>query len=155
AGFVTATFIEHTSRAKTRRASCRCDGILPLCGPFGSEDPQCGSGDEVALEVEGVVNRTVHAEEALGGSSRLEPLQLALASSDCLMRILRPIVFPKPLLMPTGQSKTPERGGVGAQLVGNQQFRHEAVLLEQLAHQPQRRPTSRWRWTSMSRTSPS
>jgi hypothetical protein len=28
-----------------------------------------GSGDEVALKVEGVVNRTVHAEEALGGSS--------------------------------------------------------------------------------------
>ena len=95
----------------------------------------------MTLKVEGVVNRTVHAEEALGGSSRLEPLQLALASSDCLMRILRPIVFPKPLLMPTGQSKTPERGGVGAQLVGDQQFRHEALLLEQLAHQPQRRPT--------------
>ena len=95
----------------------------------------------MTLKVEGVVNRTVHAEEALGGSSRLEPLQLALASSDCLMRILRPIIFPKPLLMPTGQSKTPERGGVGAQLVGDQQFRHEALLLEQLAHQPQRRPT--------------
>ena len=95
----------------------------------------------MALKVEGVVNRTVHAEEALGGPSRLESLQLALASSGCLMRILRPIVFPKPLLMPTGQSKTPERGGVGAPLVGDQQFRHEALLLEQLAHQPQRRPT--------------
>jgi hypothetical protein len=70
------------------------------------------------------VNRTVHAEKALGGSSRLEPLQLALASSDCLMRILRPIVLPKTLLMPTGQSQTPERSGVGAQLVGDQQFRH-------------------------------
>ena len=67
-------------------ASCRCDGILAMCGRFGSEVPQCGSGDEVALKVEGVVNRTVHAQEALGGSSRLEPLQLALASSDCLMR---------------------------------------------------------------------
>src|SRR5580692_1620913 len=126
--------------AKARQPSCRCDGILPLCGSFGPEDPQCGSGDEMTLKVEGVVNRTVHAEEALGGSSRLEPLQLALASSDCLMRILRPIVFPKPLLMPTGQSKTPERGGVGAQLIGDQQFRHEALLFEQLAHQPQRRP---------------
>jgi hypothetical protein len=39
----------------------------------------------VALKVEGVVNRTVHAQEAVGGSSRLEPLQLAFASSDCLM----------------------------------------------------------------------
>jgi hypothetical protein len=46
----------------------------------------------VALKVKGVVNRTVQAEEALGGSSRLEPLQLALALSDCLVRILRPIV---------------------------------------------------------------
>jgi hypothetical protein len=57
--------IEHALGAKTRHASCRCDGILPLCGSFGSEDPQCGSGDEVALKVEGVVNRTVQAEEAL------------------------------------------------------------------------------------------
>jgi len=77
-------------------ASCRCDGILPMCGRFGSEDPQCGSGDEVALKVEGVVNRTVHAQEALGGSSRLEPLQLALPSSDCLMRILRPLFLRSP-----------------------------------------------------------
>jgi hypothetical protein len=83
----------------------------------------------MTLKVEGVVNRTVHAEEALGGSSRLEPRQLALASPDCLMRILRPIVFPKPLLMPTNQSKTPERGGVGAQLVGDQQFRAKPCLL--------------------------
>ena len=93
--------VEHALRAKARQASCRCDGILPLCGSFGPEDPQCGSGDEMTLRVEGVVNRTVHAEEALSGSSRLEPLQLALASSDCLMRILRPIVFPKPLLIAT------------------------------------------------------
>src|SRR5271165_3716418 len=30
---------------------------------------------------------------------------------------------------------------VGAQLVGDQQYRRETLLLEQLAHQPQRRPT--------------
>jgi|HubBroStandDraft_6_1064221.scaffolds.fasta_scaffold1733235_1 hypothetical protein len=88
--------IERALRAKTRNASCRYYGILPLCGSFGSEDPQCGSGDEVALKVKGVVNRTVQAEEALGGSSRLEPLQFALASSDCLMRILRPMFFRSP-----------------------------------------------------------
>ena len=95
-GLCHGNLIEHASRAKLARASCRCDGILPVCGRSGSEDPQCGSGDEMALKVEGVVNRTVHAEKALGGSSRLEPLQLALASSDCLMRILHPIVLPKP-----------------------------------------------------------
>jgi hypothetical protein len=90
----------------------------------------------VALKVEGVVNHTMQAWEALSGSSRLEPLQLALASSDCLMRILRPIVFPKPLLMRAGQSQAPKRRGIGAQLVGDQGFRRETLLLEQLAHQP-------------------
>jgi len=48
---------EHALRAKTRQgALCRCDSAVPLRGSFGSEDPQCGSGDEVALKVEGVVN---------------------------------------------------------------------------------------------------
>jgi hypothetical protein len=49
--------------------SCRCDGVLPLRTSFGADDPQGGSGNEVALKVEGVVNRRVHAEEALGSSS--------------------------------------------------------------------------------------
>jgi hypothetical protein len=49
--------------------SCRGDGTLPLCSSFGAEDPQGGSGDEVALKVEDVVDRAVHAEETLGGSS--------------------------------------------------------------------------------------
>jgi len=34
-----------------------------------AQDPEGGSGDEVALKVESVVNRAVHAEKALGGSS--------------------------------------------------------------------------------------
>jgi hypothetical protein len=29
---------------------------VPLGGSFGSEDPQCGSRDEVALQVEGVLD---------------------------------------------------------------------------------------------------
>jgi hypothetical protein len=93
--------------------------MLPLCGSFGPEDPQCRPGDEVALKVESVVNGGVHAEEALGRSSRPEPPQLALASSHCLMRVFRPIVHPEPLLMRTGESEAPERDGVGAQLVGD------------------------------------
>jgi hypothetical protein len=58
------------------------------CGRFGSEDPQCGSGDEVALKVAGVVNSGVHAEEALGRSSRLEPLQLTLAVVALVVALL-------------------------------------------------------------------
>ena len=52
------------------------------------------------------------------------------------MRVLRPVVFPKPLLVPTGQAQTSERGSVGAQSVSDQKFWHEALFLEQLAHQP-------------------
>jgi hypothetical protein len=39
--------------------------------------------------------------------------------------------------MRTGQAKLPKSGSVGAQLVGRQQFRCEALFPEQLAHQPE------------------
>ena len=61
--------IKHAWRPEARDASCHSNGILPLCSGFGSEDPKGGSRDEVALKVEGVVDRTMHVEEALGGSS--------------------------------------------------------------------------------------
>jgi hypothetical protein len=41
-----------------------------------------------ALKVEGIVDGGMHAEEALGGSRRLEALHLALSSSHRLMRLL-------------------------------------------------------------------
>ncbi len=53
----------------------------------------------MALEVEGVVDRGMHVEEPLSGSSRFEPLHLALSSPHRLMRILGTIVLPEPLLM--------------------------------------------------------
>jgi len=45
---------------------------------LGAEYPQRRAGDEMALEVEGVVDGGVHAEKTLGGASRLEPLHFAL-----------------------------------------------------------------------------
>ena len=66
---------------------------------------------------------------------------LLLSSSHRLMRVFGAIVPAQPLLVRAGQPQTPERRGVGAQLVGDQQFGCEALLLEQLAHQPQRRPS--------------
>src|SRR5215471_14976073 len=95
----------------------------------------------MALEVEGVVDCGVHAEKTLSGTSRPEPLHFALSPSHRLMRVFRPIVFAQPLFMRAGQSQTPERRGVRAQLIGDQQFGCEPWLLEQLTHQPQRRPS--------------
>ena len=54
------------------------------------------------------------------------------------MRILRAIVRPEPLLMTAGQMEIVEGGTVGAQLVGDYQLGCEALLPEQLAHEPQR-----------------
>jgi hypothetical protein len=88
----------------------------------------------MALEIEGVVDGGVHAEKTLCGASRLEPLHFALSSSYRLMRIFGSIILSQPLLMRAGQSQTPECAGVRAQLVGDQQFGYETLLLEQLAH---------------------
>jgi hypothetical protein len=54
--------------ARSNQVSC-CDGILPPRCRFGSEGPQRGPGDEVALKIECVVDGGMDAEEALGGSS--------------------------------------------------------------------------------------
>jgi hypothetical protein len=82
------------------------------------------------LKVEGVVNGGVHAEKTLGGASRLEPLHFVLSSSHRLMRVFGSIILSPPLLMRAGKSQTPKCAGVGAQLLGDQQFGCEALLLE-------------------------
>ena len=71
----------------------------------------------MTLEIEGVVDGGMHAEKALCGACRFEPLHFALASSHRLMRVLRAIVHSEPLFVRTGQPQSPERGGVRAQLV--------------------------------------
>ena len=58
-----------------------CDGLSPLVRRLGAEYPQRRAGDEMALEVEGVVDGGVHAEKTLGGASRLEPLHFALSAA--------------------------------------------------------------------------
>ena len=57
----------------------------------------------MTLKVKGVVDRGMHAEEALCRSSRFEPLHLALPPPHRLMRILRAIILPEPLLMRADQ----------------------------------------------------
>ena len=86
----------------------------------------------MALEIEGVVDGGVHAEKPLGGASRLEPLHFALSPSHRLMRVFGAIISPQPLLMWASQSQTPERGGVRAQLIGDQQFGVKPCFLSSL-----------------------
>ena len=89
----------YASRAKTGQASCGCDSALPLRGSIGSEFSQRGSGDEMALKIEGIVDGGMHTQEALRGARRLESLHLALSPSQRLMRVLGSIVVPDPLFV--------------------------------------------------------
>ena len=66
-GLVTAT-IDEPRGARANQVSCCCDGILPVRCRFGSEGPQRGPGDEVALQIECVVDGGMDTEEALRGS---------------------------------------------------------------------------------------
>ena len=87
----------------------------------------------MALEVEGIVDGGMHAQNAL---------RRCLTPSHYL-RILRPIVFSQALLMVAGKPEMPEGSAVGAQLVGRHPGRREALFAEQLAHQlDSRRPVS-------------
>src|SRR5205823_14195904 len=97
------------SGAGADQVSRRCNGVYPLRCRFGSEDPQRRPGDEMALIVERVVDGSVHAEEALGGCSRLEPLHLALSPTHDLVGVLGPIIFAEPLVVMTGQTEFSER----------------------------------------------
>ena len=94
----------------------------------------------MALEVEGVLDGGVDAEKPLCGADRFEPLHFPLPPSHDLVRVLGTIVHPQPLLVTAGQMELSERGGIGAQLVGDSQLGRKALLLEQLAHQPYGRP---------------
>jgi len=87
--------------------------------------------------VEGVVDGGMDVEKTLRGSRRLEPLHLALASPHDLMGVFSAIVFSEASIMRAGEAQLPESRAVGAQLVGDQQLRCEALFLEQLAHQPE------------------
>ena len=57
----------------------------------------------MALNIEGVVDRGMHAEEALSRSSRFEALHFALSSPHWLMRILGAIISSETLLMRAGE----------------------------------------------------
>lgn len=49
--------------------SCSGDDGVPLLGRPGSEGAECAAGDEMALQIEGVVDGGIRGEEALCGSA--------------------------------------------------------------------------------------
>jgi hypothetical protein len=94
------------------------------------------AGDQVALPVERVVDRGVHAEKTLSRSERLEALLFAPSSSDGLERILYAVVLAQTLLMPGRKTQVSPRGTIGPQLVGHTHAGSETLISAQLSHQP-------------------
>jgi hypothetical protein len=72
-----------------------------------------GAGNRGAGAYGQAADPTHDAEEALRGSSRFEPLHLALASWHRLMKMFRAIVRPQSLLMAAGQVARGDPGGGG------------------------------------------
>lgn len=70
----------------------------------------------MTLDLEGVVDRGMSGEEALGRRLALEQQLLSLASSDRQVRVLRPIVLPQPTgPVKVAQAELIERGAVRPQ----------------------------------------
>ena len=71
----------------------------------------------------------VKAQKTLCGAGGFEALHFALSSPHGLMGVLGAIVLPQPLLMRASQTELPERGPIGTELVGRQQFRQKVPSL--------------------------
>jgi hypothetical protein len=109
---------------------------LPREDGFDSEPAERGAGDEVALQIEGVVDRSVDREKALSRRRRFETLHLPLASSHRLVGVLRPVVLANALLMASAKPEMAARSPVGPKSIGDEHARRIALLPEELAHQP-------------------
>ena len=64
-GVVTGTGAK-SQRSGWRARLGRSRGCLPCKGRLGSERPKRAAGDEVALKVERVVDRSMHRQKTLG-----------------------------------------------------------------------------------------
>ncbi len=115
-----------------------CDGTVPVPHCFGPEGAECGSGNQVTLGVEVVVDGGVDRKKALRRSGRFEAPRLTFSSSDRPMRVLGSIVLPQSLLVPRRQSKFPESPSVGSRFVGDGKSWCETMCLQEFAHQLQR-----------------
>ena len=84
--------------------------------------------------VESIVDGGMEVEKTLRGSRRLESLHLAFSSPHDLMGVFSAIVLSEASIVRASEAQLPESRAVGAQLVGDEQLRREALFLQQPAH---------------------
>ena len=83
-GIVTLTAI-WPACGRRRRRLCNGRHLPPLSHRVAAELAECSAGDQMALDVEEVVDGRMDGEEPLRGRGRFEPLHLSLSSSHRLM----------------------------------------------------------------------
>ena len=83
-GVVTLTAI-WPACGRRRRRLCNGRHLPPLSHRVAPELAECSAGDQMALDVEEVVDGRMDGEEPLRGRGRFEPLHLSLSSSHRLM----------------------------------------------------------------------
>ena len=109
---------------------------IPLGEGRRAEGSQGLARDEVALEVEGIVDRGMGGDETLSLALGLEPLHLPFASSDREMRVLRPVVVAQsPWIVAIEAAQCPERRRVRFQPVGDKAVRRKTLVLQQFPEQ--------------------
>lgn len=107
---------------------------------LGPELAKGRSADQVWLSVEAVVDGGVGGEEPLGLALRLEPLHFPLPPPDRQVRVLGAIVGAHAAWPVTvGEAKIPRGGAVRCQLVRGEGIGVDALALQELAQQFQRR----------------
>ena len=83
-GVVTLTAI-WPACGRRRRRLCNGRHLPPLSHRVAAELAECSAGDQMALDVEEVVDGRMGGEEPLRGRGRFEPLHLSHSSSHRLM----------------------------------------------------------------------
>ncbi len=59
--------------------------LAPLIESFVAKKAKCAARDQVALDVEEIVDGGMDGQKSLGGAGRFEALHLSLSSSNRLM----------------------------------------------------------------------
>jgi len=128
-GFVTGTLFCLRSIGNSGKGSAGGSGS-PRLKRFRSQGAERTARGQMSLDVEGVVDGGVNGQESLDRCPRLEPLHLALAWWNRLIRILGPIVLAQALLMASRQPKFGLGRAVRAQLAGHHNIRRKSLFVE-------------------------
>src|SRR5262249_47127436 len=99
----------------------------------GSKPSMRRTADQMPLNIECVVDRRMNRNEPLTGFGPFEALHLSFSSSNRLMRVLRTVVGPRSLLMPSGETNFATRRTVRSQVIGDDNRGDKALAAKELA----------------------